>query len=174
MLKKPLFTPMNTPAIQTPDEHRLRALANEMAKGIADPLDILKALDLTPTDFDNIRDTRAYRHMFAEALAEWEGASNTQKRVKLKAAATVEIIMPEFYQEMRNRTEPLSVRAELLKTLARIGGLGNPEPIQTRNSGQFFKLEIHIDGKKDPIIIGAESHEIRESTLAQAEPYDDL
>lgn len=180
MLKKPLFTPSTYVKLSpTQDEYKLRQLANEMAKGIVDPLDILKTVGVTPAEFDELKETHAYRHMYAEALGEWEGANNTQKRVKLKAAATVEVVMHEFYQEMRNRTEPLTARTELLKTLARIGGLGNPEPMQTKNSGQFFKLEIHIDGKKDPIVIGASStsdevHAIRESALAQEEPYDDL
>ena len=174
MPKTPLFAPAHSSIISTQEEHRLRQLAVEMAKDIANPPDILKALGFTPVEFEEIQQTRAYKQMYAEALSEWASASNTQKRVKLKAAATIELIMHEFYQDLRNRGENLSARTELLKTIARIGGLGNPEPPQQRNSGQFFKLEIHIDGKEQPIIIGGEAYELTESPLASEEPYDEL
>jgi hypothetical protein len=145
-----------------------------MAKDIVEPVETLKTLGITPEQFDDIKETRAYRMMYAEAVAEWQGANNTQKRVKLKAAATVEAIMHEFYHDMRNRAETLTARTELLKTLARIGGLGNPEPIQQKNMGQFFKLEIHIDGKQSPIIVGGEAYQMTETSLAASEPYDDF
>lgn len=173
-MAKTNFAPSFSPMIYQPDEHKLRQLANEMAKDIIEPIDVLKSLGVTPDQFEDIKDTRAYRQMYAEALAEWQGANNTQKRVKLKAAATVEVVIHEFYRDLRNNTETLSARTELLKTLARIGGLGNPEPIQQKNMGQFFKLEIHIDGKQSPIIIGGEAIALTETSLAASEPYDDF
>lgn len=168
------FAPSFVPMVYQVDEFRLRQLANEMAKDIVDPLETLKTLGLTPEEFDAIKETRAYRMMYAEAISEWQGANNTQKRVKLKAATTVEAVMHEFYRDLRNVSETLSSRTELLKTLARIGGLGNPEPIQQKNMGQFFKLEIHIDGKQSPIIVGGETYQMTESSLAATEPYDDF
>lgn len=173
-INKTNFAPAFSPIIHQVDEYRLRQLANEMAKDIVDPIDILKQLNITSEQYEEIRDTRAYKIMYAEACAEWQGANNTQKRVKLKAAATVEVVMHEFYRDLRNTTETLSARTELLKTLARIGGLGNPEPIQQKNMGQFFKLEIHIDGKQSPIIVGGEAYQMTETALAATEPYDDF
>jgi hypothetical protein len=42
----------------------------------------------------------------------------------------------------------------LLQTLSKIGGLGNPEPLPPGGGNhQFFKLEIHLQGRKDPIVI---------------------
>lgn len=164
------------------DEWKLRQLAVEMARDIKETPEILKALGITQQSFEILKDTRAFRAMYNEALSEWSAAGNTQKRVKLKAAATVEAVLHEFYTDMKDKTEPLSARTELLKTMARIGGLGNPEPITNKGPGQFFKLEIHLDGKRDPIIIEANTDEgseqdyrlEEESTLVEGEPYDEL
>ena len=77
----------------------------------------------------------------------------------------------------------------MLNTIAKIGGLGQPEPIAPGGgSHQFFKLEIHLQGRNDPIIIEAESANeltagseeeevleeevLEESTLLIEEPFD--
>ena len=80
-MKQAKFTPAFTPMVYHIDEQRLRQLANEMAKDIVEPEEILKSLNFTSHEYEEIRETRAYKQMYTEALAEWQGAGNTQKRV---------------------------------------------------------------------------------------------
>jgi len=136
------------------DEDRLRQLAVELARDIHEPNAILKHLGLSEDDYNVIKDTRAFKNMYNLALGEWNAASNTPKRVKLKAAAMTEEILPLFYADITERKESLNARVGLLQTLSKIGGLGNPEPLPPGGGNhQFFKLEIHLQGRKDPIVI---------------------
>lgn len=159
------------------EEQKLRMLAIEMAKDIADPLEVLRALGLTYIDYQIVKESRAFKTMYNAALVEWTSAGNTQKRVKFKAAAAVEDVLDVFYDEMKNKETPLSSRVELLKTMARFGGIGNEEAALP-NNGQFFKLEIHLDGKKDPIIVASSEkvidHEPKESKLVTAGDKDEF
>ena len=136
------------------DEDRLRQLAVELARDIHEPNAILKHLGLSEDDYNVIKDTRAFKNMYNLALGEWNAASNTPKRVKLKAAAMTEEVLPMFYADIAERKESLTARVSLLQTLSKIGGLGNPEPLPPGGGNhQFFKLEIHLQGRKDPIVI---------------------
>jgi hypothetical protein len=136
------------------DEDRLRQLAVELARDIHEPNAILKHLGLSEDDYNVIKDTRAFKNMYNLALGEWNAASNTPKRVKLKAAAMTEEVLPLFYADIAERKESLTARVSLLQTLSKIGGLGNPEPLPPGGGNhQFFKLEIHLQGRKDPIVI---------------------
>lgn len=165
------------------DEDKLRILATELAKDIHEPQDILKTLDLTEEDYEAIKDTRAFKVFYNSALAEWNGAGNTQKRAKLKAAAMTEEALPFFYADLEERKESLTARVALLNTIAKIGGLGQPDPVTSSGgNNQFFKLEIHLQGRAEPIVIDGE-HEftksepremLAESTLLASEPYDEF
>ena len=162
------------------EEQKLRMLAIELAKDVVDPYSVFKALEITYDDYERIKETRAFKIMYNAALAEWHGASNTQKRVKFKSAALVEEVLPTFYAAIKNTEEPLSSRVELLKTIAKFGNIGNTEPVVgAGGGGQFFKLEIHLSGKDQPIVVGSSAPptiegELTESPLVTAEDQDEL
>jgi hypothetical protein len=172
--EKQKYSPPMLPVLL--EEQKLRHLATELAKDIADPADVLKALELTDADYQFIKDTRAFKVMYQAALAEWHGAGNVQKRVKFKSAAMIEEVLPVFYQDITNPESPLSAKVELLKTIAKFGSIGNPEPVLPGNNGQFFKLEIHLSGKPDPIVVGGPTieGELTESRLVEGEEYDEF
>ena len=55
--------------------------------------------------------THTFKAMLTEATSEWDGASNTHKRIKLKAAINVEhCAASTIFQAMTNEKEPLSSR----------------------------------------------------------------
>lgn len=138
----------------TIEEAKLRSLAIELAKDILEPEDILKQLGLTINDYDVIKTTRAFRELYTQALTEWKSAANTQKRVKLLAATTVEAALPTFWKDFNDPQEPLGTRVSLLNALAKIGGLGLPEQSERQAlPGQTFKLEIHLADRQETITI---------------------
>ena len=51
-----------------------------------------------------------FRQMLRTAQDEWEGASNTHKRIKLKAAVNIEEALPHFFKAMTSDKEPLARR----------------------------------------------------------------
>jgi hypothetical protein len=173
---------MNAPI----DEVKLRQLAQDLARDIKPSNDVLKDLGISEVEYEAIKNTRAFKAFYDAASVEWNAAGNTQKRAKLKAAAMVEETMHLFYPDITNRTEPLNARVGLLQTLAKIGGLGQQETATgiSGGNGQFFKLEIHLNGREAPIVIdGQASSEqlegervqgLRESALAAEEPLDEF
>jgi hypothetical protein len=131
--------------ISEEDEQRLRELANGIAKDIEDMEVLLKRGGFTQEDYELLCETRAFRQMLEEACGEWQGANNTPKRVKLKAATNIELALPSFYNAMVNPNEPLSSRVKTFEVMARIGGLGNPEPALV-GGGNAFNLTIQLTG----------------------------
>lgn len=160
------------------DEKRLRELATSLAKGIEDPKLLIERLGFTSEDYQELAESHTFKAMLNEAIAEWQGASNTHKRVKLKAAVNVEAALPHFYHAMTNDKEPLSSKVKALEIMARIGQLGNPE-IMPQGPGQYFKLEINLGQGIAPVIIenGVENmtaeHE-RPTAYSQSKLFDML
>ena len=134
------------------DEARLRELANAIAKDVEDNDKLLERLGFTREDYDTLCETRTFKAMLNEAAGEWEGASNTHKRIKLKAAINVEQALPHFFQAMTGDKEPLSSKVKALEVVARVAGLGNTE-LAPAGGGQYFKLEINLGGNKPPMVI---------------------
>jgi hypothetical protein len=134
------------------DENRLRELATGLAKGVEDEEVLFTRLGFTPEDYQELSETRTFKEILRQATSEWEGASNTHKRIKLKAAVNVEQALPSFYQAMVDTKEPLSSRVKALEVVSRIGGLGMNEPVPV-GTGQYFKLEINLGGGRSPLVI---------------------
>jgi len=134
------------------DEQRLRELANGIVRGIQTPEEVLARLDFTHDDYTELSETRMFRQMLRQAQDEWDGAGNTHKRIKLKAAINIEQALPHFYQAMTDPKEPLSSKVKAFEVVARVGGLGNAEPVAP-GAGQFFKLEINLGGGVAPMVL---------------------
>jgi len=65
------------------EEQRLRELANGIIRGIQTPEEVLDILGFTSQEYTDLTETRMFRQMLRQAQDEWEGASNTHKRIKL-------------------------------------------------------------------------------------------
>lgn len=143
----------NLPSLTYDDEQRLRELAAGLAKGVEDSELLIERLGFTPAEYEELAQTRTFRNILNQAMSEWEGAGNTHKRIKLKAAINIEQALPSFYHAMVDKTEPLSSRVKAFEAVARVGGLGNPELVP-QGSGQYFKLEINLGaGKRETVLI---------------------
>ncbi len=140
------------PIIIEADEARLRELANGIAKDVEDVDKLLERLGFTREDYDELAGTRTFKSILSQATSEWEGAGNTHKRIKLKAAINIENALPEFYHAMVDPKEPLSSKVKAFEVVARVAGLGNPE-LQAAGGGQFFKLEINLGGGTKPVVL---------------------
>jgi hypothetical protein len=170
------------PLMTKQDEQKLRDLASGIVRGIEEPQTILDRLGLTSNDYSELSETRMFRQMLRTAQDEWEGASNTHKRIKLKAAVNIEEALPHFYKAMTSDREPLSSKVKAFEVVSRVAGLGQAEPMAA-GAGQFFKLEINLGGGASPLVLarGVESvvleHEtagITQSNLFATLPLEDL
>lgn len=162
------------------DETRLRDLATGLIRGIEEPEVVLDRLKFTTDEYTELSETRMFRQMLREAQEEWEGARNTFKRIRIKAAVNVEEALPHFYQAMTDPKEALSSKVKALEVVSRIAGVSAPE-IAPQGNGQFFKLEINLGGGTAPILVGTENvtieheqHTYSQSKLFDALPLEDL
>ena len=169
--------PNSMPLMTKQDEQKLRELAAGVVRGIEEPEAILARLGLTSSDYTDLSETRMFRQMLRTAQDEWEGASNTHKRIKLKAAVNIEEALPHFYKAMTSDKEPLSSKVKAFEVVSRVAGLGQAEPVNA-GAGQFFKLEINLGGNVPPMVLasGVESMTIEHEQQAytQSQLFDSL
>lgn len=176
------MTPVITDMLTKDDEKRLRDMAAGLVRGIEDAEKVLERCGFTVEDYTELSETRMFRQMLREAQEEWEGARNTHKRIKMKAAVNIEEALPHFYQEMTSTKEPLSAKVKALEVVARIAGVGVPDPAPAGN-GQYFKLEINLGGGVQPMVLTSgvqdvtidhETHTLSQSRLFDTIPLEDL
>jgi len=107
-------------------------LAREIAMDIRELPAILESHRVTDAEWEKISTNTRFQEYLSTCTQEWESATNTQERVKLKSLAFIEESLPEFYTRAHDPQENLSAKTEVLKTVARFAGVGvNVEGVTT-------------------------------------------
>jgi hypothetical protein len=128
------------------------ALAQEIVQAYQTKENILKSLNLSPADYEEIAQTSAFQRIMRQAMNEWNGATNTAKRIRLKSQWAVEEGIPYIFQSMTDTNEPLSARVEAFKAISKIGQLEAQEV--SAATDRSFKIEINIGQGIAPITVG--------------------
>lgn len=139
----------------------LSKLARDLAQDIYEPDQIRQTYALTQDQFTRILADANFSKMLREMIIDWQSASGTAERVKIKSATAVEIALDSIISDIVDKSIPLSQRIDALKLLARLGELGEKEPgllgggtggvsininLGVPGQGQPPKM-VHIDGK---------------------------
>lgn len=124
------------------DEVLFLKLAREIACDIRTLPDILAMHSVTEEHWARIVDNPRFRALVKSAVAEWQSAVNTPERVKIKAMSFVEEALPEFYGRAHDPKELLSSKVEVLKTVAKLAGIG--ENSQSSQSGERMSVTINL------------------------------
>jgi len=131
------------PSLYEQDTIYLR-IAREIAIDFHDIKTILKNNNIDPIKFEQFRrDPRFLRLVEAEVLA-WNAATNIAERTKLKAGALIEEFLPEANARIHDAGETLAAKNELIKTLARIAGMGNERVAGEAGGGERFTVTINL------------------------------
>jgi hypothetical protein len=112
---------------QTRSIVNLARLARELAQDIFEPDQIRQAHSLTTDQFEKILDDPGFQKMLREMVLDWQSASGTAERVRVKAATAVEVALDSFFQDVMDRSIPLPQRTDALKALMKLGELGEKE-----------------------------------------------
>jgi len=146
--------PTILPASMHIGDNDLIRLAREIAMEIRSIEEILDLLKIDDERYDDICAMPRFQAYLKSALEEWNSATNTGERVKVKSLAFIEEALPEFFARVHDRTETLSAKTEALKAVARFAGLGGPVTPQgnaadrmtvTINLGADHQLRIERD-----------------------------
>jgi hypothetical protein len=117
-------------------------LAREIAMDMR-PLDeILKVHNVDREEWEHISGTQRFQGYLQESVKEWNSATNTEERVKLKSLAFVEEALPEFFARAHDADESLNSKVEVLKTVAKFAGVGSS--IDASIGGEKLSVTINL------------------------------
>lgn len=146
-----------------PDELLFVRLAREIAIDHFELETILKHYQIPTERWEIIKNNARFQSLLESQIADWQSATNTQERSKLKAAALLEEWFPTANMELHDRNASLSGRVELAKLLARIAGMGENRGGEVL-AGEKFSITINLgadaklkfDKQVTPKVIDAE------------------
>jgi hypothetical protein len=119
-------------------------LAREIAMDIF-PLDqILEIHKLSTDEWLKIRDHPTFQSMFQAMLIDWNLASSTRERVRVKAATGLESQLETYIREISDETIPLIQRVEAGKFLARLGELDGAHQVLGGAGSDRFQITLNI------------------------------
>ena len=125
-------------------EQDIYELAIDIARQIFPIPQLLIKYNITEKELEELYNTSVFKEIIKQATGEWNAASSTHKRTKLKAAVIVEQTLPTLLESMVNTRESLAERVRALDTVAKIAGLNSGEgsggPV-----GSTFKLSINLN-----------------------------
>lgn len=130
----------------------LARLARDLAQDIFEPEQIRQAHNLTPDQFEQILQDPGFDKMLREMVLDWQSASGTAERVKVKAATAVEVALDSFFQDITDRSIPLAQRTDALKALMKLGELGEKEALGAGSGGNVsISINLGVPGQgQDP------------------------
>lgn len=134
--------PIDPLALLGLDDTRLSRLANELAREIYSPEDVLKAYGIPELYFNEyISKNTTFCVYYAEAHAIWHSATNTKERVALKAGVLFEESLREGARLLHDPASPMAPKVELMKFLGRIAGFEQAD----KNVGADKSISVVIN-----------------------------
>lgn len=124
------------------DEVTMLKLAREIAMDIQPIENILKNLKIDEGQWEEIQQNPRFMGYLRGAVEEWQSATNTAERVKLKSLSFVEEALPEFFARAHDPKEPLAAKTEVLKTIAKFAGVGGS--VEGALSGEKMIVTINL------------------------------
>ena len=119
-------------------------LAREIAMDIFPLGQILALHQLSGDEWMRIRDHPTFQQMFGQMLIDWNSATSTAARVKIKAATGLESQLETYIREIGDESIPLVQRVEAGKFLARLGELDGNRDLMGVNGGDKFQITLNI------------------------------
>jgi hypothetical protein len=136
------MAPAAVPSIYGRETDILR-LAREIAIDLHDIETILKNHNLTAKDWEVIKDDPRFSSLLKSEVEAWSAAGNTHERTKLKAGAVIEEWLVEANARLYDTGETLPAKTELVKTLAKIAGMGERASTEG-NTSERFSVVINL------------------------------
>jgi hypothetical protein len=116
-------------------------LAREIAQDIFPLETITKLHNLTDDEWLRISVHPKFVSILGEMQREWNSASNTAERIKVKAQTGLESQLEILIADCGDPTIPLSQRTEAYRMLARLGDLDGQGKVQI---GEKFSITLNI------------------------------
>lgn len=130
------------PALVGSEHVTFLKLAREIAMDIRPLPDVLDTHGITEDRWSEIKENPNFQTLLRSEVESWQSATNSAERVKLKSLYFVEEALPEFFARAHDRREPLNSKVEVLKTVAKLAGVGGP--VETAGAGEKLMVTINL------------------------------
>lgn len=151
----PSSPPVARPPAPTVDlDHMQATLAAEIGVGLLPLPDILKRFELTKDQLKLMLKDPQFRNMVRQFKREWNEASNSKERIRLKAALMVEDNLLALHQMFNNIDMNPGARLDAFKHMV---NLADVTPRQEEATGPKFQLTLNMGEQTKPVTIEAES-----------------
>jgi len=117
------------------------ALAREIAMDIFPLTQVLELHRLDDAEWSRISTNPKFVAMLDSMVRDWQSASNTRERVRIKAATGLEAVMETYIADILDPGIPLTQRVEAGKFLARLGELDSQGMGEI---GEKFSITLNI------------------------------
>lgn len=130
------------PVLEPVDPLTQLKIARELGSNMRELDDVLQTHEVSHAQFAELQKNVRFQKLLRGFVEEWNKVSNTSERVKLKALSFVEEALPEYYARAHDAKEPLSAKVELLKTIAKLGGVGGE--VNAALAGEKMTITINL------------------------------
>lgn len=118
-------------------------LAREIAMDQHELETIIDRNGVDARTFQRISRTPKFQKYLQDEIINWNAATNTTERVKIKASAMIEEWLPEAFAQMHNEMAPLLHKTEVAKLVSRLGGM-DKGPVGMDTAGERFHVTINL------------------------------
>ena len=129
------------------------ALAAELAVGILPLPDILKRFDMTSAELKVLMKDANFKQMVSQFKREWNEASNSKERVRIKAVIMVEENLLELHSIFNDIELNPSARLDAFKQMVSLADVA--PKTNAPDSGPKFNLTLNLGSSREPVTIDA-------------------
>lgn len=148
------------------DHSTLLKLANDIASELQDLETILNQHGIDTNTWEVIANNVAFQRLLQQAVEAWGSMSNTQDRIKVKAALAIEDVLPSLHARLVNKDEHLGQQVEGLKWLRDLAGM-TPRAGSTGESAGKVSITINM-GADAPVKIEKDvTPQVIEATIVE-------
>lgn len=163
----PVVLPTLPPAPVLPEE-KLVQLAREVVMNIHPLHAILNRYMIEQSQYDvHVKDSPFFKRVVDQYRIEWESATSTSQRIKIKAQVALEDSLLTLAARMVNKDEDLGKATETAKLFARVAGVDGADKLQ--GTGEKVIIEINLGAdtqikfEKEPAALVIEGEAIKET-----------
>jgi len=128
-------------------------VAREVARDLS-PVDMIRVkFGLSEEDYSRIINSAIFKSRLEEELAIWNASDvlSIAERIKAKTGTMIEESLPEVYELIHDKNQPMVGKIRALEWAARMSGIGEVErlgPAGVMSGGSGINFNIFIGGEK--------------------------
>jgi hypothetical protein len=134
------------------------AVAGELAMNLFPAADVLKRHGLTTPDLARLSKNPVFVTAYRTFKQEWESATNSKERLRIKAALIAEERLLELDAIFMDQDLNPTARLEAFKQITNLADVLPKKDVQ--ETGTRFNLTLNLGGEAQPVVIEANTEDV--------------